>query len=783
MIVAIDGPAGVGKSTISSLIAEKSGFFNLNSGNFYRAITLFVINNKIDYNDESLLMKAAESCKLEIRNECLYLNGTNVENLLHTDAVDALVAQISTVVPVRHFVNRTLRTLSASLDIVAEGRDMTTVVFPTAEVKVFLDATPEIRAQRRKKQGVSNMSLEEIIESIKARDKIDRNKKEGSLLIADDAIYLDTSVLTIEEVCEKVTEKIKDNRLKSQENGTIMAEMDAKTLDSNQQELQEEYLKGLDSLEEGQLVDGDVIQVDSDYVYIDIGYKSEGKIPVEDFEEVPSTGDTISVVLVKREGKNGEIVVSKKKADSKVIWKKLKDAFQDKTPVDGKIVKSIKGGFEVELGTEYKGFIPISKVDISRVENPEDYIGLESKFLIERLYNEKRVNIVVSRREWLEKETESKRKEFFENVNINDEVTGVVKSFTSFGAFIDLGGFDGLLHINDMSWGHVTRPKDFVKKDQEIKLKVIRLDPVENKINLSLKHFTEDPWSTFESRYSQGTIVKGTVTKLTDFGAFVEIEEGIEGLVHISELSWVKRIKHPQEVLSIGDECEVMILGYDIQQGRISLGIKQVMPNPWDSIIEEYPVGKIVTRKVKKITNAGAFIELEEGIDGFLHADDMSWTKRIKNISSVLKEGDDVEVAVVAVDPESRRISLGVKQLSEDPWCTLENGYPRGSIIEGEITNKTDFGLFVKVEGDIEGLIHKNNLSVNKDDDPEEEMVKFNIGDKIKCVVTEVSPERQRLSLSIKELKLREQKAEISKYMHETEDESTFTLGDMLNKD
>jgi len=783
MTIAIDGPAGVGKSSISSRIAEKEGFFNLNSGNFYRAITLYALENDIDCSAESLLIEAAGKCSFNIIDGRLYLNNRDVEDHLHTDDIDNHVAQVSAVVPVRHIVNQNLRSISLSLDLVAEGRDMTTVVFPNAEVKIFLDASPEIRAERRKNQGVSNKSLEEIIESIKARDEIDRNKKEGSLIIADDAIYLDTSDLTIEEVCEKVTEKIIDNRLISQENGTIMAEMDAKTLDSNQQELQEEYLKGLDRLEEGQLVNGDVIQVDSDYVYIDIGYKSEGKIPVEDFKDVPSVGDTISVVLVKKEGKNGEIVVSKKKADSKVIWKMLKDAFQEKTPVDGKIVKSIKGGFEVDFGTEFKGFIPISKVDISRVENPEEYIGLESKFLIERLYNEKRVNIVVSRREWLEKETEGKRKEFFEKVNINDEVTGVVKSFTSFGAFIDLGGFDGLLHINDMSWGHVTRPKDFVKKDQEIKLKVIRLDPEENKINLSLKHFSEDPWSTFESRYNVEDVVKGKVTKLTDFGAFVEIEEGIEGLVHISELSWVKRIKHPQEVLSIGDEAEVMILGYDIQQGRISLGIKQVMANPWDTIIEEYPVGKVLTRKVKKITNAGAFIELEEGIDGFLHADDMSWTKRIKNISSVLKEGDEVEVAVVGVDPEARRISLGVKQLSEDPWSTLENGYPRGTIIEGEITNKTDFGLFVKVNGDIEGLIHKNNISVNKDDDPEEELVKFNIGDKIKCVVTEINSSRQRLSLSIKELKLREQKAEISKYMHEEEDDSTFTLGDLLNKD
>ncbi|MDA3955371.1 30S ribosomal protein S1 [Oceanispirochaeta sp.] len=561
-----------------------------------------------------------------------------------------------------------------------------------------------------------------------------------------------------------------------------MGKTDAAAAENNSQtQLQEEYLKAMDQLEEGQLVDGYVIQVDSEFVFIDIGYKSEGKIPLAEFKEAPVIGENVSVVLVKREGKNGEIVVSKKKADAKVIWKELRDAFQDHKTIKGKVVKSIKGGFEVDLGIEVRAFIPISKMDLHRIEEPEDYVGLESEFYIERLYNDKKVNIVLSRRELLEEKLSAAKKEFFEKTAVNDEVTGTVKSFTSFGAFIDLGGFDGLLHINDMSWGHVNRPKDYVKKGQEIKLKVIRLEPEEEKINLSLKHFSEDPWSSFEDRYQVEDVVKGKVTKLTEFGAFIEIEEGIEGLAHISELSWVKRIKHPKELMNIGDEVETMILGYDIHDGRISLGMKQVQPNPWDEMEAKYPVGMKMNREIKKVTNAGAFIELEEGIDGFLHVDDLSWTKKIKNPSSVLTESEEIDVIITNVDIEAHRIRLGVKQLSEDPWAELLRMYPKGSIIEGEVSNITDFGLFVKVQGGIEGLIHKNNLSEDRDADADEMLGKYKVGEKISASVIELQPGKQKLSLSVKELKLREQKKEISKYIHEENgDDSTYTLADML---
>lgn len=565
-----------------------------------------------------------------------------------------------------------------------------------------------------------------------------------------------------------------------------MAEMDVMDADNNQDVLQEKYLKPLDQLEEGQVVEGTVVQVDSEFVYLDVYCKSEGKVPTSEFETLPELDDKVGVLLIKKEGRNGEPVVSKKKADMKNAWKDIRAAFQDKLPVEGTIAKVIKGGFEVDLGIENRAFLPISKTDVVKVETPEEYLNLKDKFLIERLYNDKRINIVVSRRTWMEQDIQEKREEFFTTAEEGMEVEGAVKSFTSFGAFIDLGGFDGLLHINDMSWGHVTRPKDFVKKGQQIKLKVIKLDKENQKINLSLKHFSDDPWDTFLERYRVDDKVTGKVTKLTDFGAFIEIEEGIEGLAHISELSWVKKIKHPSEVVSIGDDVEVMILGYDVDARRVSLGVKQVLPNPWDQIEENYPVGSKLKKVIKNVTNAGAFVELEEGIDGFLHVDDYSWTKKVQNANSVFNPGDEVEVKVIRVDRESRRIRLGIKQLEADPWGQLREDSPKGSIVEGEVTNITDFGVFVKVPGDIEGLIYKNQLSADREADPEELLGTFKVGDKVKAVITELNAERQKLSLSIRELKFKEERQEIERYIHSDESEShggTFTLADALQKE
>jgi len=553
----------------------------------------------------------------------------------------------------------------------------------------------------------------------------------------------------------------------------------AKDGENIQTQLQEEYLKTLEQLEEGQLVDGKVIQVTSDQVFIDVGYKSEGKIPITEFSEIPNIGDQVSVILIMKENKYGEVIVSKQKADAKLFWKNLHQAFKDKKPVEGTVEKQVKGGFDVNLGTGVHAFLPVSQADVQKLEKPEKLINTKIKVLVERLYSDGKINIVVNRRKFMEDDLDRKRNDFFEKTPIGADVTGIVKSFTSFGAFIDLGGFDGLLHINDMSWGHVTRPKDFVKKGQEIKLKVIRIDRNEKRINLSLKHYTDDPWVHFEEKYHVNDIVKGKVTKLTDFGAFIELEEGIEGLAHISEFSWLKKVQKPQDLVKAGDIVECMILGYDLQAGRVSLGLKQVKDNPWVTIEEKYPVGTRITRKVVKVTNAGAFIELEEGIDGFLHTDDISWTKKSKN--SGLTAGQEIEVMVLSVDAENRNIKLGIKQLSEDPWKDFTDNYKPGSPIEGEVVSVTDFGLFLKVPDGIEGLIHKTNLVENRDDDPDEALKKYKVGDKIKAIVLEIQSDKQKAAFSIRDYQKKIQRDELSRYMAKEESsDSTYTLGAVL---
>jgi len=797
MVIAIDGPAGSGKSTIAKLLArqlkdgEGRGFTYINSGNLYRAITLGCLRSGITPNDGGKALEYAKKARIDYRGEKIILDGEDVTGLLHSDEIDKWVAPLSAVVPIRHVVNGIIRGVSGGMNAVAEGRDMTTVVFPDAERRFYLDASVEARAKRRFDQGVSRLSLEEIKQTIEQRDAIDRNKEEGSLAIAKGVEYIDTSGLTINEVYAILEETIKKE---NQSQGKNMAQMEVvsppnggadtspvREGENIQTQLQEEYLKSLEQLEEGQLVDGHVIQVTEEQVFVDVGYKSEGKIPISEFTEIPKVGDTVSVILITKENKRGEVIVSKQKADAKLSWKNLRQAFQDHAVVDGIIEKQVKGGYDVNLGAGMRAFLPISQSDIQKVDKPEKFLGKKCAFHIERLYSDGKVNIVVNRRKHLEEELERKRNDFFKNTPIGADVTGVVKSFTSFGAFIDLGGFDGLLHINDMNWGHVTRPKDFVKKGQEIRLKVIRIDPAEKRINLSLKHFTDDPWVHFEDKYHVNDIVKGKVTKLTEFGAFIELEEGIEGLAHISEFSWVKKIQKPQDMVKPNDIVECMILGYDLQAGRVSLGLKQVTANPWDNIEERYTVGTRLSRKVVKLTNAGAFIQLEEGIDGFLHGDDISWTKKVKHPGSELSVGQEIEVMVISLDKENRNIRLGIKQLSEDPWRNFSETYRPGSHIEGEVSSVTDFGIFVRVPGGIEGLIHKSNLTENREENPDDALKKYKPGDKIKAVVLEIQSDKQKLAFSIRDYQKKVQREEISRYMTEEETGgSVFTLGDFL---
>jgi small subunit ribosomal protein S1 len=543
----------------------------------------------------------------------------------------------------------------------------------------------------------------------------------------------------------------------------------------------EASINQMESVENGN-VTGTVVEVRDDTVFVDIGLGRDGQIRISEFgDEIPNVGDKVTVFLKNPSGKDGLPEVSKLKADETRLWEEFKKAFDDKTAVDGTIAAVTKGGYKVNLGGGIEAFLPISQADSQKVEKEEKLIGIKDKFYIDRLYSNSKRNVVVNRRKYLEENINRNREKFFNEIKIGDSVKGTVKSFTSFGAFIDLGGFDGLLHINDMSWGHVTRPKDFVKKGQEIELKVIRLDPEGKRINLSLKHFSEDPWVHFEEKYHVNDVVTGKVTKLTDFGAFIELEEGIEGLAHISEFSWTKKVNKPSDMVKEGDEVKCMILGYDIQAGRVSLGLKQVTANPWDAIGDKYPVGTKLNGKVVKITNSGAFVQLEEGIDAFLSGEDLSWTKKVKHPGSEIKVDQELDVVVTECDPSNRRIRVGVKQLTDNPWKEFASEFKPGSTLEGTVSSITDFGIFVKAPNGIEGLVNKANLSEDRDTPFEEAVKKYNVGDKVNVYVVSIDVEKGKVAFSVKEYKKAQARAEISQYMSSSnDDDGAYTIGDSL---
>ncbi|HTH13451.1 MAG TPA: (d)CMP kinase, partial [Spirochaetia bacterium] len=594
MVIAIDGPAGVGKSTLARHLAERWKLHYLNTGRYYRTVTLLALERGLLEAEGEAVSLAGEPKKAELLvflaksivwgfdETAVIADGRRLSQELHSVQVDRWVAQVSELPEVRHALNTWFRSLARQRGIVCEGRDVTSAVFPNAEIRLFLDASPEVRARRRFDERAEGQSYEQILGAIQARDHIDRTKPVGALVLTPGCVLVDSSRLTIQDVCEKVDSIVYQHRQQSRSPVPAMAETD-----NNQTLLQEEYLKNLENLQEGSLVEGTVISVTSDSVSVGIGYKSDGILPLSEFSVAPKVGDRIKVVLVRKESSKGNIEISKEKADALSFREELKNAFENKLPLNGKFTKVVKGGYEVDLGHGYTAFVPLSKADASRVEVPEELLGKSGQFLVEKLVWEKKANIVLNRRDLLVQETDKKRDAFFASHKEGDVVEGEVKTFTSFGAFVDLGGFDGLLHVNDMSWGHVARPKDFVNKGDKIKVKVVKLDGTEKKINLSLKALGENPWSLFEKKYKVGDVVTGKVTKLADFGAFIEIEEGIEGLVHISEMSWVKRISHPKELLKPGDVVQTKILAYDLGQTRISLGLKQAGANPWEEVAEK----------------------------------------------------------------------------------------------------------------------------------------------------------------------------------------------------
>jgi small subunit ribosomal protein S1 len=506
------------------------------------------------------------------------------------------------------------------------------------------------------------------------------------------------------------------------------------------------YENTLSNIEEGEIVKARVLRVTDKSVILDLGFKSEGSVNRDEFKDPDSlqVGEEVEVFLENLEDEDGVVVLSKKKADFLRVWEKIKDAYESESPVRGTLTRKIKGGVTVDLmGVD--AFLPGSQIALRRVPNIEDLIGEEYDFKIIKL-NKRRRNIVVSRRVLLEADREIKRERLKKELEVGQVRKGVVKNITDFGAFIDLGGMDGLLHITDMSWGRVGHPSEVVSIGAELDVKVLDIDWERERLSLGLKQLQPYPWQDIEAKYPVGSRVRGRVVSITNYGAFVELEKGVEGLVHISEMSWTRNVRHPSKIVNLGDEIEAVVLKVDPEGEKISLGMKQIEEDPWHALPLKYPVGTRLTGKVRNLTSFGAFVEIEPGIDGLVHISDMSWTKRIQHPSEVVKKGDDVEVVILGVDADNKRISLGLKQTHDDPWDDLARNYHVGQQITGAITRLQDKGVAVDLAHDMEGFVPVSQIGVAGVQNPADV---FGEGDALEMEITEIDHANRRIVLAV----------------------------------
>jgi len=551
---------------------------------------------------------------------------------------------------------------------------------------------------------------------------------------------------------------------------------------SNMSQLMEELLAGstVDNLQEGSIIKGTIIEIRPAEVVVDIGGKSEGIVHASEFVDMGEleVGAELEVFLEKLEDKEGNPVISYDKAEQKKNWEKIVENCEEGSIIQGRVRSKVKGGLIVSIGVD--SFMPASQIDVQPPKNLDQYVGQTYDFKVIKI-NLDRKNIVVSRRELIEEQRMEKRRELLEDIKPGDTRRGQVKNITDYGAFVDLDGLDGLLHITDMSWGRIQHPSEMLKQGEEVEVMIIEIDRERERVSLGMKQLQDNPWDKIEERFPVGSTVKGKVVNLVPYGAFVEIQEGVEGLVHVTELSWTKRISKPSEVLRIGQEVEAVILGIQKEEQKISLGTRQLDENPWEMARHNYPAGARVRGKVRNLTTYGAFVELEEGIDGMVHVSDMSWTRKVNHPSEVVKKGDEVDAIVIDVDADSQRISLGMKQLSNDPWEEIETHFKIGDMVQGKISKITSYGAFIELDNDIDGLVHISQISEER-----VEKIKdvINEGDEVNARVIKIDKDERRIGLSIKAANYSDEDLakERQAFENVTAGEDLTSLGDLLDE-
>jgi small subunit ribosomal protein S1 len=557
----------------------------------------------------------------------------------------------------------------------------------------------------------------------------------------------------------------------------MSANDDQSSLDEDFGQLFEQSLK---LVKPGEVVRGQVVQIANGFVTVDIGYKSEGQIPIAEFRDRDGqvdvkVGDDVDVFFESSEGDTGSVSLSRLKDEQVKVWRDIEQAYNEGVPIEGLIVGKVKGGLKVDIGVS--AFLPGSHADLRPTRNLDRFIGQKGRFAILK-FNRSRGNVVVSRRAVLERERTALKEETLRVLEEGIILEGAVKNITDYGAFVDLGGIDGLLHITDMSWGRISHPSEVINVGDQVKVVVLKYDPDRERVSLGMKQIMPDPWTTAAENYPPGKRIRGKVVSIAEYGAFVELEKGVEGLIHVSEMSWTRRVTHPSKLLEVGAEVEVQVLDADPTNRRISLGLKQVEPNPWEMVRVNHPVGSRISGKVKSITDFGIFVGVEDGIDGLVHISDLHWTKKVKHPSELYKKGDDIEAVVLGVDVENERVSLGIKQLGSDPWATLPERYPIGAKIRGPITSITDFGVFVQLEEGIEGLVHVSQISSERIDRPADH---FHVGEEIEAEVTNIDAREKKIGLSVRALRRSEERAEMDAYMNREGRGGRFSLEDVVD--
>ncbi len=747
------------------MAADKLGYGYLDTGAMYRAVTLKAQQENIDFSDVAAMRRCASECGLRFetcKNSSqprVFLKDIEVTHDIRKPEVARNVSAVAANQGVRECMTALQRQIGKKGKWVVDGRDIGSVVFPDARTKIFLTASIEERARRRlhdlHEKGFE-ADLESLKQEIAKRDEYDSNREFAPLKQADGAVLLDTTAMTIDQVIDRIiiiVTNTRDKLIPMEERMTQVKNTHQEQADSaeeNQMTMEEALNSEFRTISRGAIVTGTVIEKNQSGIYVDLGYKSDGIIPTDELdgeEGKYNVGDEIKVYVKKVDDGHGQLLLSLRRAQELGSWDDLDEAFKNKTPVEGEIKERIKGGYNVSvLGV--RAFLPQSQ--LSHGKNAKESIGKKFPMVITE-YDRRRKNVVVSERAILDKVRDKRKNEIFEKFHVDDVIKGIVSRIVEYGAFVDLGdGVEGLIHRNDLSWSVISNPREVVQPGETIEAKILKMDVEKGKISLGIKQKKDNPWETVDNRYKVGQKYHGKVKNLMDFGAFVELEEGVEGLVHISDLSWARNIKHPSEVVKTGDSIDIVVKEIDKEKKRISLSYKEVLPHPWEQVTSKYKIGDVVTGKVNNMTDFGAFIEIAQGVEGLLHVSDMDWVKKVSHPKEILEKGQEIKVKILNIDTANHRLSLGLKQTTTDPWEKVEYEYKIGDQVTGVVKNLVPYGAFIQLENGLEGLLHVSEFSWQND--VENPGAALKVGDQVNVMVYEIDKGKQKIGLSLRRL-------------------------------